>query len=160
MNKRTLDQVTDSDFTRFDGKYRKGELDECWPWTACINHGTGYGQFTLGHRHMDAHRFAFWRATRIDPVGLDVCHSCDNKVCVNPKHLWLGTTRENHDDCNRKGRRPKGETHWNAQLTEEKVRAVRLAHQNGVSFHELADQYGIHYGSVVRIVNGQRWSHL
>lgn len=85
---------------------RRG-ADECWPWTGSID-AKGYGQATVGARgsvvRWRAHRLAFVALRGPIPDGLVVMHSCDNRRCVNPKHLSLGTVANNNDDMMRKNR--------------------------------------------------------
>ena len=91
----------------------RGE-DECWEWKAGKLPG-GYGMFQMEGKYHGAHRVA-WALDkdRSIPEGLVVMHSCDNRPCVNPRHLSLGTTLDNIADMHKKGRAmpPRGEEHW------------------------------------------------
>lgn len=88
---------------RFWSKVEKAE--GCWPWKASIFKQTGYGQFALeSKRPINAHRMA-WILTHGEiPDGMVVCHHCDNPLCVNPDHLFLGQQQDNMIDMATKGR--------------------------------------------------------
>lgn len=90
---------------RFDEKVEIAKAGECWTWTASVD-GKGYGQFCHagGKSTMRAHRFAYERAFGPVPDGLLVCHTCDNRRCVNPAHLFVGSHSDNMKDMRRKGR--------------------------------------------------------
>lgn len=153
---RTLAQVTDLDKDRFKSKVYFGADQECWGWRGSL-HRNGYGQFSLGKKKHLAHRFSFFLFTGVDPGAFKVCHSCDNPACVNPHHLWLGTTKQNAEDCNRKGRRPAKETHWNAKLKTGDIIAIKRLREMGATQREIAALFGIQQMQVSRIVRGLRW---
>lgn len=87
----------------------KGE-DACWLWTAGVN-DAGYGQFQVGKRPHLSHRVSWVLTFGPMPEGACVLHKCDNPLCVNPLHLFLGTKRDNNRDRHQKGRDAKGEKH-------------------------------------------------
>lgn len=95
--------------------------------------------------------------------GLCVCHRCDNRGCVNPAHLFLGTNADNVRDRESKGRRaaPRGTANANAKLTEQVVRDIRAnAALCRVTQQELADRFGIDRSVVGKVIRGKAWAHV
>ena len=87
---------------RFLSKINK--TDSCWLWTASVRGNSGYGAFRINGKIKNAHRVAYNLFIGKIPVGLDTCHKCDNRLCVNPEHLFLGNRKDNMQDASRKGR--------------------------------------------------------
>lgn len=129
----------------------------CWLWLGAFDTG-GYGHIGINRKMRIAHRVSYEMYKDKIPEGQNVCHSCDNRACVNPDHLFLGTHQENMADRNIKGRQSKGSTHGPAKLTEAKVVEIRSA--KGVSQRALAAQYGVSRSAVVDILKGKNWAHL
>lgn len=91
---------------RFKDKYTVSD-NGCWEWTGALG-SDGYGRLKVNNKMILSHRFSYelYKGEIIN--GLVVCHQCDNRKCVNPNHLWLGTQRDNMIDCVLKGRHRNG----------------------------------------------------
>lgn len=130
----------------------------CWLWCGA-RYGNGYGYFKFGKGGIPAHRFA-WRLYNGEiPAGLLVCHRCDNRVCVNPEHLFVGSHSDNLNDMHAKGRNntPRGERHIRAKLTERDVIDIR----NDIrSLVEIGRQYGFDKSYAWKIKNRWHWKHI
>jgi hypothetical protein len=148
---------------RFWEKVDVGGPDECWPWKAAKNK-KGYGLIGRGRRgegNIRSNRAA-WELTHGEiPDGMLVCHICDNPPCCNPKHLFLGTPRQNHDDKVAKGNQVRGVKTCTAKLTPDKVRNIRFMYATGgYTQKELARLFNVTPQQVGRIVRRERWKHI
>lgn len=157
---------------RFREKVAQGAINDCWSWMGART-VKGYGYFRKRHpvtrrdTSLMAHRFAWvLEHKRIVPSGLLVCHHCDNRLCVNPTHLFVGTNDDNMRDMVRKGRasrepRMQGEGHTLAVLTEREVRAIRRIYAaGGVSQKALGKRFGVSEGNIYMITKGKTWRHI
>ena len=148
--------------SRFWSKVDKNNIKECWGWTASLNN-KGYGQFYTGKTMMTAHRTSWMLTNGNIPKGLNVLHKCDNPLCVNPEHLFLGTLSDNMQDCRDKGRlvmpNTKGCNHGRSRLTSSDVKEIRdLA--SVMYQREISGIYGISRGAIGRIIRRELWTHI
>lgn len=134
--------------------------ERCWEWQGSVN-SNGYGRFVRKNRHLLAHRVAYEMFCGPIPEGHNVCHRCDNRLCVNPDHLWTGTQSENLKDAVAKGRmyvpNLPPEMNGNGKLRPEQVRRIRKDARRGIRKRVLADQYGVSLSTVYGIVNRRTW---
>lgn len=143
---------------RFESKFIREPATGCWIWTAGLM-GKGYGQFYIsGGNTRLAHRISWELYKGPITAGLSVLHRCDRPRCVNPDHLFLGTPADNAADCKEKGRKPQGETHSNAKLSEADVQAIRG--RPGKTHAGLAREYRVTPAHISLIRRGKRWRHL
>lgn len=137
----------------------------CWLWTAFAD--GGYGRIRVNGRVEVASR-ASWRAFVGEiPDGKSVCHKCDNPICINPAHLFLGTHAENMRDMAQKGRsaktggfRSRGEDSPNCIISEEIVREIKSSRNRGDGVRFLARTFGLSHSHVSKICRGLKWSHI
>lgn len=150
---------------RFFEKVQK--TDGCWLWTASLS-GSGYGQIYDGEGLTLAHRFSYSTFVGDIPADMVVMHNCDNKLCVNPSHLQVGTVADNMRDMYSKGRgrskdtyiKQSGERAYNAVLTNEQAQAIREEYSAGVtSSLKLAAKYGVGKTTILDVLRGVRYVH-
>lgn len=134
--------------------------DGCWPWTGSVVTG-GYGKFKARTSQITAHRVSYAIHYGDLPAGLFVCHRCDNRRCVNPAHLFLGTTQDNTADRDAKQRQARGERQHLAQLTAPAVVAIREQYaRGGTTTRALATAYGVSQYCVMAILHRRTWKHV
>lgn len=154
---------------RFWNKVNRAGPDACWLWKASL--GTnGYGLIGVNGRTVTASRFAYELANGPIPPDRFVLHTCDNRACVNPAHLFLGDARTNSLDMVSKGRHgastspdqwARGERQGGAKLTSEQVLAIRSEYAAGkVSMSQLAKKYGVCTPHVWALIHHVNWQHL
>ena len=153
-----MSEVNSSVIDRFVRKTKKLP-NGCIIWTG--GKLRGYGSFNVNSKTCSAHRASYQLFRGLIPSGLFVLHDCpdgDNRLCVNPYHLWLGTGQDNMDDMVKKGRQntPTGEQHPACKLTETDVEVIRLRCSMGETQQSVATDYGLNQSHVSRIVRGKK----
>lgn len=141
----------------------------CWEWIGKVN-PSGYGMMLLwGLKIQTAHRASYLLHFGILPKDKLVCHKCDNKICCNPDHLYLGTPKDNTRDAIERGRFPKGpnkskghigEKNSKSKLTNEKVKHIRFLCEKGLKKSIIAEIFGVHSSQIQRIAKGKSWNHI
>lgn len=150
---------------RLMSKVRVDEATGCWQWTASCRRG-GYGQLGLKGGVFTAHRLSYIVHIGEIPGGMFVCHRCDNRKCLNPAHLFVGTAAENTADMMTKGRfvlgrRYRGEEIRSAKLSEAEVIAIRNKHiPRQYTRKQLASEYGVSVATIKNVLCGRCWSHV
>jgi hypothetical protein len=128
----------------------------CWEWRDRLTH-RGYGRFWLERRSTHAHRAAWVLFKGPIPNEMHVLHECDNRKCVNPSHLFLGTNADNHADKAAKGRAARGSANGASKLTADQVSNIKRARGSNVAVARL---FGVHHSTIARIRTGAGWSHI
>ena len=141
---------------KFNTKYIVDASTGCWNWTGKLN---AYGYpVARRHNHIGGHRVSYYLHKSSPPAGVCVCHSCDNRSCVNPDHLFLGSNADNVRDRHNKGRTCSGENRPQARLTEQDVIDIRSRYiPRKVTLQQLANEYGVNNSHIWHIVNGTHW---
>lgn len=142
---------------RFEEKFAKSD-NGCWMWTASKNQD-GYGKFVFSGRLQKAHRVAWTLYVGEIPDGMCILHRCDNRYCVNPTHLFMGTKADNARDRDSKGRGAclSGEKHWRSKLTDEQVKTIRERRNSGALTTDLAKDFGMSQQAISDIVLYRNW---
>lgn len=141
------------------GRVRVAENDQCWPWLGTIDQD-GYGRIFLSGKNCLAHRVIYALARGAEPGALLVCHSCDNRRCCNPAHLFLGTVADNQNDMVAKGRSRRGESCSHSKLTDVMVREIRRLAAAGHAQRSIARRFAVSQPNVGFIVRRETWRHV
>lgn len=143
---------------RFEKKFIPEPNCGCWLWTGAIS-SSGYGSFAITKENIvPAHRASFLIYKNEMPEAF-VCHSCDNKICVNPDHLWSGTAKDNALDASKKGilqKRPKRYGFGSKFKNDEIIKIF----EDKRKYNEIAQEYDISLSTVGAIKRGENWAHV
>lgn len=153
-NRFNLADVTESFFSK-----ARRQPNGCWIWTGALGSHRRYGSVGFQGRVWLAHRLAWRLHTGKDPGESCVCHRCDNGLCINPTHLFLGTQGDNVADMETKkrSRHPRRADHGRAKLTEHDVTKIKKLSASGRSGRSIAKQFGVAAPTIYRILNGKGW---
>lgn len=143
---------------RFEDKYIPEPMSGCWLWTAYVA-PSGYGKISVNYVSKYAHRLSYEFANGKIDSGACVLHKCDNRICVNPDHLFLGSREENNLDRVKKGRSngPKGERNASSKLSRVQVEEIFYSKSN---INELTKKYDVKKCQIYAIKGKRAWKHI
>lgn len=162
------DLVTQKESERFHNNVDIDLIGGCWIWTGGkslsrrVGKNAYYGYVNFFGKLMSAHRASWILHYGEIPDEMCVCHKCDNPICCNPEHLFLGTDKENIADKISKGRQnlPRGESHHGAILKEQNVVKIKDMLLKGKKSSELAKQFGVSENCIYNIKYGRTWKWI
>ena len=133
----------------------------CWEWNGGF-FKTGYGQFKLNKSSELAHRASWILHNGEIPEKMCICHTCDNRKCVNPKHLFVGTYTDNMQDMIRKGRRGfnAGESRADTKFTNCQILEIRIRLDEGESQTTIAKEFNVDQTTIHYIFARKTWKHI
>ena len=129
------------------------DIKQCWNWKASLGNGR-YGQHNFQGKQWRSHRFAWFITFGSLPRNLFVLHKCDNTICCNPFHLFLGTAKDNTQDMLKKGRLIIGKRY--SKLTDMQIKDIRLRPRIKGYQSKLAKELNVHQSQISRIINFKR----
>lgn len=135
----------------------------CWQVVSHKPNGSGYPCMSFKGKVNSCHRIVYTNLILKSelPTEIDVCHTCDNRKCVNPEHLFHADAQTNLDDMVNKGRSNRGELRAMAKLTEEDVVYIRQAFSCGYkNQRQLAEMFDISFQTISKVINNQIWKHI
>ena len=158
--------ITENQISNYWNKVAVQGPIECWPWTASTR-GDGYGAFGIGNvkdgtkRMVSSHRLAYYLSHNDQWPENYACHTCNNKLCCNPGHIYDGTHQDNMDDMTSGDRQARGENQGLSKLTEDQVLEIRSRYEPWiVTLRTLAAEYGISNQVIHDIIQRRIWKHI
>lgn len=139
------------------------ELTGCWDWTGPVLKKSRYGRMSVYMIPTLVHRLSWLLHRGEIPNGLFVLHTCDNRVCCNPEHLFLGTNQDNMNDMKSKGRQKtyRGEQNGHAVITNDQAREIKSRGRSGEELRQLCADFPMISETGIRdIISGKSWAWL
>lgn len=138
---------------RFWPYVKKETFTDCWIWYGRYS-ASGYGCLSYSGKTYAAHRVSYFLSNQTKRQTLFACHKCDNRFCVNPGHIFLGTHKDNLADAAQKGRMSCGESHYHSKLSEADVMNI---YNEDRYLGQIAKSYGVCASTVKAIRSGRAW---
>lgn len=162
----TPEEVKSKTIERFWKKIIFDSADKCWNYKGLKKNV--YGFFHVGSianpspKEIKAHRYIYMKLFGEIPSNVHVLHKCDNRKCVNPNHLFSGSSNDNIQDMVKKGRNKwvVGSNHGMAKLTESDIPVIRERNKNGESYSQIGRSFSVSYKTISDICNRKHWSHV
>lgn len=137
------------------------EKDGHWIWQKSTSGGgSKYGSLENNGRKLLAHRASYEAFIGKIPTGLNVCHSCDIPLCVNPAHLFLGSQKDNHADMVKKNRQANREKHGMSKLSENNIINIKHMIKDGINQRKIAKYYAVTQAAISLINRNKTWKHV
>jgi len=148
----------------FESKFVREDINKCWEWLGAKDKD-GYGDFNFikgyqSYAKLKAHRVSYEFYKGKISKGLMACHTCDNRGCVNPHHIFIGTAQDNATDMVKKKRSMSGERNNKAKLTIQDVKHIKSYLYQGVKRMVLSEIYKVHPDTISRIKTGVQWGDV
>ncbi len=157
-------EINEEVIQRFNQLNIKDDKDKCWNWPYYID-DYGYGNFKINNKHYKPHRVALLIHTNLLKSELWALHTCNNKSCVNPNHLYWGDDLDNSRDYIKSNpnafNHVRGENNYGSRNTEKDIKEIREKYRTGKYLQkELADEYGISESHISKIISKKKWKHI
>lgn len=134
--------------------------DGCWEWYGPM-YVNGYGNITFQNKRILAHRVSYLLHKGAVEDHLLICHTCDNRVCTNPEHLFKGTHKDNLSDMAQKGRSSRGQKNGRSKLSDADVKIIKKMIKSKKFLHrDIANKFSVCRPLISLIANNKNWKHI